>query len=57
MFSEIRYSDNYINYSEEKGLSSYMDFIDITHLKPSVVDEFSEHINHRGVGDSKVIDK
>lgn len=41
------YSDNYINYSEEEGLSSYTDFIDITHLKPSAADEFSKYINQR----------
>lgn len=42
-----RYSENYINYSEEEGLSSYTDFIDITHLKPSKADEFSKYINQR----------
>lgn len=44
------YSDNYINYSEEVGLSSYTDFIDITHLKPEAADEFSKYINNRVFG-------
>lgn len=45
--ADTRYKDNYINYSEENGLSPYTDFIDITHLHPSAADRFSEYINQR----------
>ena len=41
------YDGHYINYSEEEGLSSYMDFIDITHLTLEAADNYSEYINNR----------
>lgn len=44
------YADNYINYSEEEGLSSYQDFTDVTHLKPEAADEYSEYINEKIFG-------
>lgn len=44
------YANNYLNFSEEKGLLSYRDFIDITHLKPSVADEYSRYLNDRIFG-------
>lgn len=43
--SQTSYRNNYINYSEEMGLSSFTDFIDITHLKPAVADEYSKYIS------------
>lgn len=45
VLSRTSYKNNYINYSEEMGLSSYTDFIDVTHLKPTAADEFSKYIN------------
>ena len=50
--SRTNYRDNYINYSEEMGLSSYQDFIDVTHLKPAA-DTFSQYINDRVFGETK----
>jgi hypothetical protein len=51
--SRTNYRDNYINYSEEMGLSSYQDFIDVTHLKPAAADTFSQYINDRVFGETK----
>lgn len=51
--SETDYRNNYINYSEEMGVSSYQDFIDVTHLKPTTADEFSQYINDRVFGGTK----
>ena len=48
--SKTPYKNNYINYYGEKGLSSYKDFIDVTHLKPEAADEFSKYINERIFG-------
>lgn len=45
--SKTPYANNYINYSEENGLSSYQDFIDVTHLKPESADEYSAYINEK----------
>ena len=44
---ETPYDGHYINYSEEEGLSSYKDFIDITHLTLEAADDYSEYINNR----------
>lgn len=51
VLSRTNYSGNYINYSEEVGMSPYTDFIDITHLTLEVADEFSKYINNRVFGD------
>lgn len=48
--ANTRYKNNYINYTNEMGLSSYEDFIDITHLKPFVADNFSKYINQKIFG-------
>lgn len=45
--SKTDYRNNYINYSKEVGLSSYVDFVDITHLNQTAADAFSEYINNR----------
>lgn len=41
------YDGHYFNYSEEEGLSSYMDFADDTHLTLEAADDYSEYINNR----------
>ena len=48
--SGTAFAGNYINYSEENGLSSYTDFIDITHLNAEASDRFSEYISEKIFG-------
>lgn len=48
--SGTAFAGNYINYSEENGLSPYTDFTDITHLNAEASDRFSEYISEKIFG-------
>ena len=48
---ETKFKENYINYSEENGLSSYTDFIDVTHLTPYAADLYSKYLNEKIFGE------
>lgn len=49
--AEKGFEGHYFNYFEENGLSSYTDFIDVTHLKPEAADEFSKWVNKKVFGE------
>lgn len=48
--ADTPYGANYINHSEELGLSSYKDFVDVTHLNLEGADKYSTYLNNKIFG-------